>query len=634
MNKKANVNGTSKWYVNIFKSSMIISALGKASSWIYSKLDSGFFGGIFTAYSRENASLDGGFFAKLRDKIDLSGRFITPLKRKVASSIESSMILGFIRSILTKLLASPMKSYGIFMFSFAIYSTIAYLFRTFYFDPNGVFDIGVGLTLILMLIASVLMIASRHTLSGALISSPTVSFLLFRILGFRRESIETAEKIEGRANIPFIVGLLFGIASAFIHPLYLLCGILAAVAAFAVLSKPEIGIVAILTFLPFIPTMLLVAAVIYTAICYFLKVMCGKRSLKFDLFDGAVLVFILLMLSGGFVSASSGSLKPALVYTVFMLGYFLVVNLIRSKEWFMRAVTGVVASGAIVSLYGIYQNFFGTGDTTWHDAEMFADIKSRVVSTFENPNVLAEYLIMILPLTVALFLVKKGPRAKFGSAILIAFFGGCLIYTWSRGAWLGMLIGLLIFFLLYTKNTLSIMLFAVLGIPFLPFVLPESITSRFLSIGNLADTSTSYRVSIWRGVLNMLGDFWDSGIGIGNAPFAAVYPVYSLSGCETAQHSHNLYLQITAELGIVGLIIFIVLLFIFMQSSLEFHITEKRSEKLYSTALFCGIISVLAQGMTDYIWYNYRVFLMFWLIIGLASAIRKSMNATVPEEIF
>lgn len=634
MNKKANVNGKSKWYVSIFTSSMILSALGKASSWIYRKLSDGFFGFIFTAYSRENNALDDGLFSSLRKRIDLSGRFITPVKRKIAHGIENSMILGFVRNILSKMLGSTMKSYGIFMFSFALYSAIAYLFRVFYFEAGGEFDPGVGITLILMLIASVLMIASRHTLSSALLSSPTMGLILFRFFGIRREQIECTEKSDGRFNIPFIAGLLFGVASALVHPLYLLVGIVLLIAAFAVLIKPEIGVVAILTLLPFIPTMVLVAAIIYTTLCWLIKIMCGKRSLKFDFLDGVVLIFMILMLCGGFVSASGGSLRPALVYTVFMLGYFLVVNLIRSREWFMRAVIGVVSSGAIVSLYGIYQNFFGSGDTTWHDADMFADIKSRVVSTFENPNVLAEYLIMILPLCVALFFACKGGKPKFGAALLLALFGGCLIYTWSRGAWLGLLIGLLIFFLVYSKHTLSVLLFSVLGIPFLPFVLPESITSRFLSIGNLADSSTSYRVSIWRGVLNMLEDFSLSGIGIGNGPFSMVYPVYSLSGCETAQHSHNLYLQITAELGIMGLIIFLALLFIFLQSSLEFHGNEKRSEKLYSTAILCGILSVLAQGMTDYIWYNYRVFLMFWMLIGLGAAIRKTMTSTAPKEIY
>ena len=40
--------------------------------------------------------------------------------------------------------------------------------------------------------------------------------------------------------------------------------------------------------------------------------------------------------------------------------------------------------------------------------------------------------------------------------------------------------------------------------------------------------------------------------------------------------------------------------------------------------------------MTDYAWYNYRVYLMFWLIVGLTSASVRSadtyINNTVTEE--
>ena len=32
----------------------------------------------------------------------------------------------------------------------------------------------------------------------------------------------------------------------------------------------------------------------------------------------------------------------------------------------------------------------------------------------------------------------------------------------------------------------------------------------------------------------------------------------------------------------------------------------------------CGLFAVLVQGMTDYVWYNFDVYLMFWLIAGLA----------------
>ena len=36
--------------------------------------------------------------------------------------------------------------------------------------------------------------------------------------------------------------------------------------------------------------------------------------------------------------------------------------------------------------------------------------------------------------------------------------------------------------------------------------------------------------------------------------------------------------------------------------------------------LACGLVAVLVQGLTDYIWYNYRVFLVFWLLLGLLAA--------------
>ena len=46
--------------------------------------------------------------------------------------------------------------------------------------------------------------------------------------------------------------------------------------------------------------------------------------------------------------------------------------------------------------------------------------------------------------------------------------------------------------------------------------------------------------------------------------------------------------------------------------------------RLTAAAPLCSIAGVLLQGMTDYAWYNYRLYLMFWLICGLASAYIRS----------
>lgn len=620
---------------SLITGSVIISFLMKIAGIIYSRLADGFFGRIFTAYDRENEAVKSSAAAGLltgrcRTAEERAAKQAKPIKHRIAEGFENSVILGRIRGWLRGMLACQIKVYGLFLFSFALYTMIIYVAKLFLFK-NAEVDIGVIVTLTLTVIASVAMISSRHTLAGALIGSGAASFFLFKVVGLRRGTFEKAGEAEGRYNVAFIAGLIFGIASYFVSPVMILVGLGGIIAAYLVLISPEFGVLMMIVLIPVAPTMGLVAGVLYTAFCYLLKLVCGKRSLKFDLLDGTVFIFMLLMIGGGVVAVSGGSLKPMMVYVAFMVGYFLVVNLIRSREWLTRCFCGAIAACTFTALYGLYQNFFGTVEKTWQDSEMFDEISGRVVSTFENPNVLAEYLIMVLPVILAAFFIVKSAGGKFLLAVSFAATAGCLVYTWSRGAWLGIMIGMLIFLLMYSKNTLTVLLFGAFGIPFLPFVLPDSIIQRFTSIGNVGDSSTSYRVYIWDGVLKMLKDYFPTGIGIGTASFSKVYPYYALSGIETAPHSHNLYLQITTEIGIVGLIVFVAAMFFFAQGAFTLNLNEQRKAKHMSSAVFCGILAVLAQGMTDYIWYNYRVFFMFWLMLGLGAAVRRVLESTAQE---
>ena len=152
---------------------------------------------------------------------------------------------------------------------------------------------------------------------------------------------------------------------------------------------------------------------------------------------------------------------------------------------------------------------------------------------------------------------------------------------------------------------------------FLPFVLPESIINRFLSIGNMGDSSTSYRVYIWMGTLAMLADYWFSGIGLGITSFNTIYPIYSYNNI-SAPHSHNLYLQLVVEFGIVGLIVFLGMLYNFYKETI---ISICKKKNILTSSLIAGVSGFMLQSMFDHTWYNYRVVLIFWIIIafGLVS---------------
>ena len=119
----------------------------------------------------------------------------------------------------------------------------------------------------------------------------------------------------------------------------------------------------------------------------------------------------------------------------------------------------------------------------------------------------------------------------------------------------------------------------------------------------------------------MLEDIGLFGIGIGEEAFRKVYPIYSLAGIEAAPHSHNLYLQIAVEMGVFALIFFFIFIFMFAQFSCSFSKNAmSRSNKLLCMGIFCGAAALLIQGLTDYVWYNYRIFLLFWIVVGLGVA--------------
>ena len=157
----------------------------------------------------------------------------------------------------------------------------------------------------------------------------------------------------------------------------------------------------------------------------------------------------------------------------------------------------------------------------------------------------------------------------------------------------------------------------------LPFIIPQTIVDRIMSVGNMEDSSTSYRVYIWRGTLGMMKHYWLGGIGMGEAAFSQVYPFFSYNAI-IAPHSHNLFLQLLVEAGISGLGVFLVMQIVFVKKMSDvYRMDDKKSmDSMLALALGSGVIGFLAQSMFDYTFYNYRVMAVFFMVLGLGLALK------------
>ena len=256
-----------------------------------------------------------------------------------------------------------------------------------------------------------------------------------------------------------------------------------------------------------------------------------------------IALYALVILWSTVTSVSfAGSLLPGMLTAAFVLFFYGVTSSGLEKH-LDKVLWLLLAAGVGVSLYGFYQACFPERySDVWTDTDLFSAITFRVYSTLANPNVLGEYLLLVIPIACAMLFSSDTWGKRIACLIAAGIMGVCLILTYSRGCYLGLLFAAAVFLVLLDRRFLFL---GIIAVALCPLYLPDSVISRFTSIGNMTDTSTSYRVGIWLGSLAMLKDFGFSGVGYGSEAFNTIYPAYAMHSI-SAQHAHNLFLQFSA----------------------------------------------------------------------------------------
>lgn len=374
---------------------------------------------------------------------------------------------------------------------------------------------------------------------------------------------------------------------------------------------------------PILPTMLVLAFVLAGFGSLFLSFLYDrKRKMEYFSVNRYIYYYAFVYLFATMTSlARQASFLGGILTVCFILFSIVLSNAIETKKQFNVILFFFICVGVLVSFYGFYQYLFPSKFSgVWHDVDMFESISFRVYSTLENPNVLGEYFLIVLPFAVAFCINSKSWFNRIFFAVCAGIMMLCLVLTYSRGCYIGIMAAIAVFLVLWDRRFIFLGIVVLL---MLPFVLPETIINRFLSIGNMADSSTSYRVYIWMGSIAMLKDYWLCGIGPGTEAFNQVYPLYAYNSI-SAPHSHNLFLQIVCDAGIVELIIFLILIVQYYRMTCGALSREtKKENKILLIAAISAVTGFLVQSMSDYTFYNYRVMLLFWVCIAFGMILTK-----------
>ncbi len=313
--------------------------------------------------------------------------------------------------------------------------------------------------------------------------------------------------------------------------------------------------------------------------------------------------------------AISDSLRVTVIFLA-CVGLAIVVRYaVRSYDVFNMLMSALIIGMFLTSLYALYQYRFGVEiRSEFIDLSASSGMPGRIYSTMDNPNNYAEYLILILPLSVAYILNLKNDISRLIYTCMVAVSTLSLVLTLSRASYIAFVLAIFVFILIVRPRLIPF--FVLLGIMLIPFI-PSTIINRLMTIGR--DTSSSYRLFIWEGVLRMLKSHWLYGIGMGPEGFGIIYKGMGNIQAFNAMHSHNLVFQIALETGIFGLISFVVFVFGTFKRCLIIALKGPSKQHSYYAAAFCAtIVAFMFFAMVEYVWYYPRVTLTFWIVIGLA----------------
>jgi O-antigen ligase len=306
----------------------------------------------------------------------------------------------------------------------------------------------------------------------------------------------------------------------------------------------------------------------------------GVRRRELTIQAGPLVVAILAMvalaaLSVGYAVDKTSAVKETLKWLELLLALVIVVDLVRDPRSARWVIAAMLIAGAAEATYGAVQFVTGSGPAAF-------DLQGalRAFGHFDQPNPFAGYLTTILPLAVCMGLCRANPipyrwLALGASALLAVGIG----LSQSRGAWLGASVAALCLLLAWSGWTRRLLIpCALIGALLLALAvsgaLPATITDRLsqaiayfgiFDVRNVDVTSDNWavveRMAHWQAGWYMFLDHTWLGVGAGN--YAQAYPAYYVSSwIEPLGHAHNYYLNMLAELGVVGGGLLVLLLFL------------------------------------------------------------------------
>jgi putative inorganic carbon (HCO3(-)) transporter len=236
------------------------------------------------------------------------------------------------------------------------------------------------------------------------------------------------------------------------------------------------------------------------------------------------------------------------LYVKVMLIFLLMVNTLTTPKRIEQFTWLIVLAGGYISFRAVFDYVRGM------NLIENGRVQGAVGGMFQNPNDLALNLVAMLPLAVALALVARSTFRRMAAIGAAALMVGAIVATHSRSGSVGLGVMIVVLALVLIQRRPRLVLAGALALLLALPLTPASYWDRLASIADESQDDTGSREA--RSIL--MREAWAAflahpltGVGAGQ------FKNYAPDGREEAwRETHNVLLQVAAELGIVGLALF------------------------------------------------------------------------------
>lgn len=353
------------------------------------------------------------------------------------------------------------------------------------------------------------------------------------------------------------------------------------------------------------------------------SILYGTIKIRWSFLNFAVLLYYAMMLSSLAVTQETESTIKAIIRDTgyILIGFYIIPLCIQSEKRLKQVCIAGFVTHTLIVVYGFVTQLLSG-----------IRIYDKLAAPFFIEHcIYAAFITFSFAFILAFQLNQKPGRFHLVLSLAALFIGLAIGLTFVRAAWLSVALLLFFYLLQFYHKRSSVDLIIILMAFFVGATVLMTVTDlgnlflqRIQTIGDTKYVSNYDRIDRWAAAWKMAMENIVYGVGWGAYPdMYEKYQVFKNAfSSDIRMGAHNLYLEIFAEVGLIGLSIYLYMVAVFFQQSILLqHRLNSEFLKVFIIAIQGCMITYLFHAFLNNLGPSDKVSIMFWFMFGMIPTI-------------